>query len=209
VSLRIRESVADLVAKGLHESEAFTVASLRLGTPDKLSKEFCKVNGNYVWKGRIQWILFGFVGGKALASIIDGIGTNAGAGTAFFGFSGTSAGLVDIAATLVCWTIVFLWLWQSGRRAQTVAINGVVSNGWLILAIALWGFGLSLSIVGSMSMNYAINLMLTSKVSGEFPKFLYWQRFGGLAINVCVVATCVAIIVVLRRSRVEETETIA
>jgi len=198
----LRESIADLVAKGLREREAFMIASLRLGTPDMLSREFCKVNGNYVWKGRTIWMLFGFVGGSAFASTFAGIAAIAGATTAFVGLSGTSTGLVSIAATVVCWTILFWSLWQGGQRVQTGAIDRAASFGWLASLVALSGFGHGLSIVG--------RTMHISKVTvEEFGKSAYWTSIGGLVINVCVVAACIAIIVLFGRSRLEQTERVA
>ncbi len=44
---------------GLSTEEAFIVASRRIGTDNKLEKEFGKVNGGAVWVDRILWMLIG------------------------------------------------------------------------------------------------------------------------------------------------------
>ena len=197
----LRETISDLLTKGLHEQEAFVVASMRLGTPDEMSNEYSKVNGAYVWKRRIVWMLCGFVGGNALAHAFNGLASLAGATAAFAGFSGAGAGAMSVAATVVCWVILLVMLSQGGRRHQFAAINDSVSIGWLAFFIALMVFGQGLTMVGNMMH------VLTASVI-DFGQSMYWRSIGGLAINVCVVAASIAMMVAFGERPVEKTERI-
>ena len=175
------------------------IASLRLGAPDKLSKEYYKVNGKHVWKGRILWMLFGSVGGSALGITFSGLAAIAGTTAVFFGLSGTAGSMVSFVATVICWTVLFSMLWRSGRRDQAVTNNGAASIRWLAVIIALMVFGHGLKIVGTSMHARTVGVK-------EFGESIYWASIGGLAIHVVVVMACSGMIVALGRSRDEENE---
>lgn len=196
----LRDSIGDLVETGLSENEAFLIASLRLGAPDKLSTEFYKVNGRCVWKKRILWMLFGFVGGGALATSFSGLAAIiAGTTAALFGLSAFATSVVSFVVMANCWTILFSMLWRSGRRVQEVAMNGAVSIRWLAALVALGVFGYGLNIAGAI-LNHRTLVIV------EYGTFIYWASIGGFAIKVCVAMACLAMIVAFDESKDEETE---
>jgi hypothetical protein len=55
----IRDSIATLQTRGLSESEAFLIASGRIGVGRQLEDEFEKVNRNGIWLERLLWMLIG------------------------------------------------------------------------------------------------------------------------------------------------------
>lgn len=198
----LRETISDLQTKGLHEQEAFVVASMRLGTPDEMSNEYSKVNGAYVWKRRIVWMLCGFVGATALAHAFHGLASLSEATAALAGFSGAGVVATSVTAKVVCWTVLFLMLSQGGRRNHAIALNDSVSIGWLALFIAMIVFGQGLAIV--------VNRMhfLTASAT-DLGQWMYWRNYGGLAIDICVFVVSIAMIVAFGQKPVEKTESIA
>jgi len=65
----LRETMVSLSTKGLSPTEAFSVASMRIGHSDLLIREFSKVNGNHVWQKQTRWMLCGYVGGLRLRKL--------------------------------------------------------------------------------------------------------------------------------------------
>jgi hypothetical protein len=55
----LHEEIESLAGHGLSEEEAFLVAVRRLGDAGDLTCEFAKVNGAFVWRRRLFWMLMG------------------------------------------------------------------------------------------------------------------------------------------------------
>ena len=144
-------------------------------------------------------MLFGFLGGSALKSAVSGLAAIAGTTAAFFGLSGVAAGAASLVPMVICWTILLSLLWRSGRCNKAVAINGAASVRWLAVIIALMVFGYGINIVGT-------NMHFRTAGPKEFGNSIYWASIGGLAIHVCVIMACLAMIVAFGRSQDEETE---
>jgi uncharacterized membrane-anchored protein len=198
----LRDSFAELVIKGLNESEAFMIASLRLGSPDKISKEYRKVNGNYIWRRRALWLVVGWLSGNALVSASGGLGTIAGATTAWAGFDSTSTGLVSMIVTMVCWGVSLYLFWRSSRRAHIVTPRSSVSIVGLVSLIAILTCGHFLSIVG-------MNVYVQNLPADQLANVAFWRAAGALGLYVCIIATCAAMIISLRRTEFEDGEIIA
>lgn len=62
LELHLREEIATLTETGLSGSEAFMVASRRLGAVRPLMQEFAKVNANAVFRKRLLWMSIGILG---------------------------------------------------------------------------------------------------------------------------------------------------
>ena len=65
----LRDSIATLQTQGLSASEAFLVATRRMGSEGTLAAEFGKVNRSAVWFRRILWMLVGL----QLWSVVNGL----------------------------------------------------------------------------------------------------------------------------------------
>ena len=62
LELHLREEITNLTETGLSPTEAFMVASRRLGDVNPLAQEFAKVNPNAVFRKRLLWISIGILG---------------------------------------------------------------------------------------------------------------------------------------------------
>jgi len=62
LELHLREEITNLTGTGLAPSEAFIVASQRLGDVNPLAQEFAKVNTNTVFRRRLLWMSIGILG---------------------------------------------------------------------------------------------------------------------------------------------------
>ena len=51
-----------LMTRGLSAGEAFHIASVRLGNPDRISCEYSKINIGAIWIRRLFWMVIGAVG---------------------------------------------------------------------------------------------------------------------------------------------------
>lgn len=71
----LRSLVSELSRGGLAESEAFIVATHRLGKPAELNSEYAKVHGATVWQKRVLWMLCGYVAYSIGSAWINAIAT--------------------------------------------------------------------------------------------------------------------------------------
>lgn len=192
----LRDSIAGLTAKGLSDQEAFIVASRRLGAPEMLNAEFRKVNGSYVWRDRIIWMITGFVGGTALTTMFQGLSALSGATVASFGMGVGFASFVAIAAILICWSLLLLLIWKVAQRDHAIKQNRLVSLRLLalLLAVGLIGFGLKA----------AGNVVHTRFASvGDYGEFVTWVAIGNMGINAFVLIAFAAIIIAFRPAQVQ------
>ncbi len=57
----LRDSLAELKARGLSDEESFWLARRRVGQPQKLAEEFAKSDPAKVWRERIFWMALGII----------------------------------------------------------------------------------------------------------------------------------------------------
>src|SRR4051812_12202903 len=69
LATHLRETFADLRARGLAEAEAFHLARRRLGGAE-LVEELAKVHPDAVWAERGKWMLFGVLGFHVFWSVL-------------------------------------------------------------------------------------------------------------------------------------------
>lgn len=65
----LRDSIAMLQTRGLDASEAFLIATRRIGKEQLLEGEFRKINRNVVWLDRVLWILIAFQGWMLISTV--------------------------------------------------------------------------------------------------------------------------------------------
>src|SRR5580704_10416436 len=57
----LRDSLAELKARGLNDEESFFLARRRIGQPQKLAEEFVKSDPAKAWRERVFWFAFGLL----------------------------------------------------------------------------------------------------------------------------------------------------
>ena len=183
----LREAIPGFVQKGLTEEEAFQVASRRLGEHAVLSQEYGKVNGTTVWRRRVLWMLFGYVGGIALTSGISGFSTCIGTLSVYLGYSGGPAGAAAVIAGLASWSMLSFLLYLRTRKNVDAPGNDFISAGWLAVLVVVMVAGASLRLVGN-----SLQAQIVS--SDQFGMSAWWTSIGGLVLQSVVIATCIGII---------------
>lgn len=63
----LRDSIVALQKSGLSSSEAFLIASQRIGSARQLETEFGKLNGRSLWTDRLLWVLIGMQAWMAIS----------------------------------------------------------------------------------------------------------------------------------------------
>ncbi len=130
----LRDSVANLEAKGLSPHEAFWVAKNRVGKIDSLDCEFGKVNVNEVWLNRVLWMVAGslLIGTlSSIASLVNVLATASLYKIASFVDVLATAGLYNLAnlagmhrllgpTSLIVYLLtlggLYFWVWRQGTR---------------------------------------------------------------------------------------------
>lgn len=70
----LQDSVRELQARGLSAGEAFTIATLRVGSGPMLASEYGRINGSTVWIDRMLWMLIGWVCVSVIQSLVVSVG---------------------------------------------------------------------------------------------------------------------------------------
>ena len=187
----LREGIAVFVEKGLSREEAFLVASARLGAHSALNREYGKVNGTHVWRRRVLWMLCGYVGGIALTYAISGFSTCVGTLSAFMGFGGAPAGAAAVIAGTATWTIILFLLYFRTRRSDGGPENGYISVRWMAVLVAVMAAGGSIGMVGRIAHAHIVTVE-------EFGESMLWTSIGGSAVQICIAAACIGIILAIR-----------
>ena len=107
----LRDSAADLQKRGLSQEEAFLIASTRLGANDALATEYCKVNGSYVWRKRVFWMLAGYLALRVAGTWIGTISAAGSAAAAYVGANGTIMGSIAVGLTCAGWASLLVALY--------------------------------------------------------------------------------------------------
>lgn len=105
----VRDSTADLTAKGLNDEEAFLIATRRLGEHGSLGREFGKVNGSHIWTRRAFWMLAGYLLMQICGMFISGVVSLGQVLAVIIGGNGTVLACVSIGLPVAFWIGVFLW----------------------------------------------------------------------------------------------------
>jgi len=123
----LRESVAELQARGLSLQEAFLVAAERLGSDRRLAEEYAKTNIRRIWTSRAVLMIGGIVASLALEALVRAgatISLNLGE------WLGLDGRLIVTLGFLTRWTIcataIGLGGWLVARRNRRVM--GLLSN---------------------------------------------------------------------------------
>lgn len=190
----LRETITDLLHKGLNEEDAFLVASTRLGHPFTLEKEYSKVNTALVWQKRMLWMLGGYVGGCAFADLIAGIGSLGATAAVMTDFGGAGAAAVNIAVLAAGWTILLALIYRQAKTQHTGMGSDRISLAWGICLVVMIIFGRGLSLLGK---HYHI------QVTGifDFQQWLLWSVIGSFTVHFCVLAACVALMFAFSRTQ--------
>lgn len=53
----LRDTFAEVKARGLSEEESFWLARRRVGQPQKLAEEFVKTDPTRIWRERVFWMM--------------------------------------------------------------------------------------------------------------------------------------------------------
>jgi hypothetical protein len=191
----LRDSVAALQTRGLSASEAFLVASRRIGASNALETEFGKVNGQAIWLDRFFWMLIGLQVWGFISGAIGLITRNAlffglyGAGYDFkahgYTLSTTLFTLVNLAgftgSLALCW-----WLFcRKGQRFGRWFATWLQSRGALALSFgALYLLSLSIGLSHG-----AMQFLLTTTIGRErIGEIYYAPQMISLAIAPLVTA---------------------
>jgi hypothetical protein len=120
----VRDSTADLTAKGLNDEEAFLIATRRLGEHCSLGREFGKVNGSHIWTRRAFWMLAGCLLMHICGMFVSGVVSLGQVLAIMMGGNGAVLACVAIGLTVAFWIGVFLWFrrWtHAGHDVPTFA----------------------------------------------------------------------------------------
>jgi hypothetical protein len=120
----VRDSIADLTAKGLNDEEGFLIATRRLGEHCSLGGEFAKVNGSHIWTRRAFWMLAGYLLMQICGMFVSGVVSLGQVSAVMMGGNGTVLACVSIGLTVAFWIGVFLWFrrWaHAGHDGRTIA----------------------------------------------------------------------------------------
>lgn len=193
----LREIIAELVGKGLTQKEAFTVGKARLGESSALNREYSKVNGSYVWRRRILWMLLGYVGGSAFATAISGIAALTGGASSMMGLSGSWAGAVATTAAVVCWSILLLFLYHLSSRGDYRALGDHVSVGLVVALCMTMVIGRGIVVLSAIVHTRFVEV-------SEFGDYALSSSIGTAAVGLFVFVSCVGMIFVLKDRSVKQ-----
>jgi len=140
----IRDSMIALKTSGLSDEEAFLVATHRVGPSSHLQREFHKVNGGYIWRQRLFWMLAGFLALSIGELVISAMGSLSQAVIAMVGGDGTIMAFTSIGVTAASWCLFVLCLYlcvgvptqRSSRGTEASRLSGLSIGLGAILAIA-------------------------------------------------------------------------
>ena len=179
----LRENVERLKGGELSESEAFVIATMRLGSPDQLGAEYQKVYGGNLASKRLVWMAGGYVGGIVVTGLINGAAAIIAAMTMLAGFPAIVAGVVAIVVMAIGWSILFKYLtgadssWLAWRHPMMLA--GVLVIG----AIVGNAMGLGGNVIQSRIMPMS-----------EMGVLMLWQTYGSILFQVVISIVCLYVI---------------
>lgn len=190
LEMHVRDAIEVYTAKGLTDREAFIVATQMLGDGSVLKQEFRKVHGSAGTATVVYWGLVGFIGGKAIETVIAGISRSASTTSALSGLSGSVAGFMGVLAMILCWSAVLLFLWRRSFLHTVRSQPGYLPRTWLaMLVIAI--------IIGS-AVNTAAQIGHAQiSAATDVGTSVLWLGIGNAAVQVGVFVLGLGLLVVI------------
>jgi len=184
----LRDLVADLGNRGLNESEAFLVASGRLGTPAELGAEYPKVNGSKMWTRRVLWMLGGYITYRVCSALIGSAAAVASTTAALSTMSANAVGAVNAVVSAAGWSVVLLIAYRQSGKSTVKPFRISVGHGVLI--------GIALVAAGCLQM---LATMLQTRLIGasEFGESQIWRAYGTWFVQFAVFVVSVALMCIL------------
>jgi hypothetical protein len=182
---QVRDSVAELSAKGLTGEEAFAIAIRRVGDPRPLAAPFLKANGNRVWAQRVFLMIVGFLSLQMVYMLIW-------VSQLLVVYTGAPRDLLlgtSIAIPVVCWGLVAMILYRSaGNEGGGLLARLCGTRRWVILSLVLIiPMAVTLAMVGS---GKYLTSASTQEGLTEVSKFQYWsQPWALVVIFILLIAT--------------------
>lgn len=180
----LRDSMADLSAKGLNEHEAFLVGTLRVGKAHELVAEYEKVDPQSIWRTRMLWMLGGYVAFVVAGSIISGLSSVAGLAMNIAGFGPSSIGVVALIVLVAAWSLL-LYRVHIQTKKSTVVADRITST---ICIWAVLGYFLSRAI----AMVVAVPMFQLSNPQ-DMGLLSLIRGWGGSVIHIGVFVACVTL----------------
>ena len=112
----MRDSISELMTKGLIEEEAFLIATHRVGEPGRLGREFGKVNGGHVGDRRVFWMIAGYLFFEVCRMTVTAVAGVSEICVALVGGDGTMMGYASVGISAFCWLGLVTWLYRSANQ---------------------------------------------------------------------------------------------
>ncbi len=192
----LRDSITDLQKRGLSEEEAFLIGSTRLGAQDALAIEFSKVNGSYVWRKRVFWMLAGYLVVRLASAWIGALSSAATAITAYGDVNGTVMGAVAAGVTCAGWVCLLAALY-------CLAIQGGAGISRLLTRVSpdVIAIGAAGAIVAGVILTAGGRIMATRLVTpAVYGQAAVVTATASLALQVLVPIACLSMMWSLRRN---------
>jgi hypothetical protein len=181
----VRDSVAELSAKGLTGEEAFAIAIRRVGDPRPLAAPFSRANGNRVWAQRVFWMIVGFLS-LQLVWMLTWVSQVL---VAYTGAPPNALLATSIGIPTVCWLVVAVILYRSaGNEGGGLLARLCGTRRWVILSLVLIiPMAAALALMGSSK--YLSSAAARESIS-QVSKFQYWsQPLALVVIFIVLIAT--------------------
>jgi len=208
LELHLRDSIAALQVRGLSATEAFSVATMRIGKGNALDAEFGKVNGQAVWLDRILWMLIGvqlwpFVTGF-FGSLLNGLsGVGVIGGKYDFNTHGVTpivTLLVLVRLTALSVSIALCW-WLTVRKGSNFSAwfqRHLTSSTQLVLTCCL----ISILVLVAGSLGYLFQF-LTFKFGNpaQVGQLSYCVSISSVLVSVIQFPALITLTLILARKR--------
>ena len=180
----------------LSVDEAFLIARRRLGNSQALSGEFQKTNGNILWRRRALWMLVGYVMFSCLSSVVTGIASLSGAGTAMLGGNSLAIVSATFCAQIVGWLLLLAWIYRLGNRGKgSRVLSQIAKLPTSTLALGLLA-GIGIARMSGTVMPFIASRQLTPDSLG---RTLMLTSYLSMFSSTLILVACIAVIVSLRR----------
>lgn len=188
----LRDSFTELSKVGLEDHESFLIARLRIGLPAAIKEEFQKVNSTSTWNRRVFWILSGYAGGTAIASLITGIATTIASFGLLAGYKGTTVGILSIIIAMSLWSLPLLAFWKLKQRNFPSRSTAAIRLSMLAALI----------LIGEV-FSWSRFLLARSAPPEQISDFAFFNILGLWGIHLLVLIVCFVAIHRLSRNPVE------
>ena len=187
----LRDEIEQLTAAKLSQEESFLLARRRLGDAGSLENEFAKVNGGYILKRRLVWM----VAGGLVYVLARSLGGAAGNASVLFavlaGSRASVAGAIGVFAAALSFSVVLLLVylvcerWRGISRFDRLAcgLRGkIVLLGLVLLVVLMVG---SIVLLSSFVMD---RTMPANEIGRIAEIFAYARLIVSLLLPVALVA---------------------